>query len=372
MHTPHIIIAGGGIAGLASALALGGHDALILEQAEAFSAIGAGLQLGPNAVRALQKLGAWDAVEPITSSPPEIHLRDGLTGKLLKRLPLGAIFENRYGAPYRVAHRADLHAALLSVVKSKPNITMRLKEKISSVDVHLDGLTIQSNAKPMSCQALIVTDGVKSTIRENLFPNTAAIASGHQFHRALISAPHIAGVAMDCVNVWMYPSGHVVHYTVGKTQHLNIVAITPNDATPKQHFSNATPRLSSLLYLAEPDFTSWPGLVAPKLGAWTRGNVLLLGDAAHGTLPYLAQGAAMALEDAEYLQAVLPTTHSLRHAFAETAQGRMARTERLSQETRSAGKIYHFSGPIRLARNVTLKAIPPIAITRGLDWLYNG
>ena len=150
MHTPHIIIAGGGIAGLASALALGRHDALILEQAEAFSSIGAGLQLGPNAVRALQKLGAWDAVEPITSSPPEIHMRDGVSGKLLKRLQLGKNFESRYGAPYRVAHRADLHAALLSVVKSRPNITMRLNEKISSVDVHLDGLTLKSNAKPMT------------------------------------------------------------------------------------------------------------------------------------------------------------------------------------------------------------------------------
>lgn len=372
MHAPHIIIAGGGIAGLASALALGRHDALILEQAAAFSAIGAGLQLGPNAVRALQKLGAWDAVEPITSSPPEIHMRDGVTGKLLKRLPLGADFQNRYGAPYRVAHRADLHAALLGVVKSRPNITMRLNEKITSVDVHLDGLILQSSAKPMACQTLIVTDGVNSEIRQNLFADSAAIASGHQFHRALISVPDNFDVAMDCVNLWMYPYGHVVHYVIGNKQHLNIVAITPDDATPTSHFSNAAPALRTLLNTAEPDFSSWPGLVAPKLGAWTRGNVLLLGDAAHGTLPYLAQGAAMALEDAAYLQAILPTTQSLRHAFAETSQGRMIRTERLSHETRKAGKIYHLSGPMNLARNLALKATPAIAITRRLDWLYRG
>ncbi len=372
MHTPHIIIAGGGIAGLASALALGSHDAVILEQAEAFSTIGAGLQLGPNAVRALQKLGAWDAVEPVTSSPTEIHMRDGLTGKLLKRLPLGTAFEQRYGAPYRVTHRADLHAALLNVVETKPNITMRLNQKITAVDVHLDGSSLQSNTRPLSCQALIVTDGVNSNIRQSLFPNTPAIASGHQFHRALIPVPEVAGIAMDGVNVWMYPNGHVVHYLVGKNQHLNIVAITPERAMPTTHFSNATPALRTLLNIAESDFTSWPGLVAPTLRTWTKGSALLLGDAAHGTLPYLAQGAAMALEDAAYLQAVLPTTQSLRHAFAETAQGRMARTQRLSRETRKAGKIYHLSGPMRLARNLTLKATPSIAISRRLDWLYKG
>jgi salicylate hydroxylase len=372
MHTPPIIIAGGGIAGLASALAVGGHDALILEQSQTFSEIGAGLQLGPNAVRALQKLGAWDAVQPITSSPPEIHMWDGVSGKRFKRLPLGADFENRFGAPYRAAHRADLHAALLSVVKTKPNIRIRLNEKISNVETHLADVSLKANDKPLTCQALIATDGVRSNIRQSMFANTIAIEAGAEHHRALLMLPEISGVAMDCVNLWMYPQGHVVHYPVGKQQRINLVAVTPKNIHPSQHFDKATPSLKNILELAKALFTPWPALYAPQLSSWTKGSLLLLGDAAHGTLPYLAQGAAMALEDAACLAAVLPTTQNFRHAFAETAQRRMARTQQLHRETLQAGRLYHLSRTLAHARNTAFTITPPELIARRLDWLYRG
>jgi salicylate hydroxylase len=372
MKSPLIVVAGAGIAGLAAALALGKREVVIAEQAASLSDIGAGLQLGPNAVRALEKLGVWDAVEPITSSPPEIHLRDGITGNLLRRLPLGTEFMQRYGTSYRAAHRADLHAALSQCVKVKSNIHLHLGEKITRVDLGMDDVLVQCTGTQFSCPSLIVADGVKSTIRQTLFPGTQAVDSGVTHHRALIDIPSIADVEMDCVNLWMYPGGHVVHYPVGRQPKLNIVALAPHGLKPLGHFKNAATSLNTILSITAPHFTPWPGLSAPPMSSWCKGNVMLIGDAAHGTLPYLAQGAAMALEDAACLATVMMNTRSLRHAFAETAQLRMARTTRLHIETLRAGRIYHMSKLTRQARNITLAIAPRTSIARKLDWLYKG
>lgn len=372
MNNSSTIIVGGGIAGLATALALGQREVMILEQAKPFSNIGAGLQLGPNAVRALQKLGAWDAVEPITSSPPEIHLRDGVTGKLLKRLALGKAFECRYGTPYRVAHRADLHQALLSVVKSKANIEIKLGETVSGVENYLSGVHIESKNKSIISPAAIITDGVNSQIRQALFPASAAIDSGSVFHRALFQAPNLASIDFNCVTVWLYPQGHVVHYQVGASESLNLIAITPKSFATAEHFFKAASPLQSLLECAKPHFSAWPGLYIHPLPNWCKGNILILGDAAHATLPYLAQGAAMALEDAAALADVLLTTHSIKHAFNETAQHRMERTKRLHNASLSAGKTYHMDGVQRLARDAILRVLPNAFFQRRLDWIYNG
>lgn len=372
MDNHPIIIAGAGIAGLASALALGKRDVLMLEQASSLSELGAGLQLGPNAVRALQKLGAWDAVEPITSSPPEIHMRDGSSGKLLRRLPLGADFKQRYGTSYRTAHRADLHAALLQIAQAKANIQIRLNAKVSDVTINSNVVTLNAAGGPLSCHALIAADGVNSNIRQSLFLDTIARDSHVTHHRALILPPATASVDLHCVNVWMYQLGHVVHYPVGRQQRLNIVALTPRGTKPLVHFARAATPLQDLLQAADPHFTPWQGLYAPPLSTWTKNGAMLIGDAAHGTLPYLAQGAAMALEDAACLAEVIPTAQNLHHAFAETEKQRMPRTQRLHDETLKAGRIYHHTGFMRLARNATLVVAPRSSIARRLDWLYRG
>jgi salicylate hydroxylase len=366
--SPTLII-GGGIAGLATALALGDRDSLILEQAAAFSPIGAGLQLGPNAVRALQKLGAWDAVEIITSSPAEIHFRDGVSGKILHRLPLGKIFEKRFGAPYRVAHRADLHKALLSVVKATGRTVIQLGETVTAIDNHLSGVAVECNGKSISSTSVIGTDGVNSNIRQQLFQGSAAKESGSIFHRAMLPVPTVGSIDFNCVNVWLYPSGHVVHYRVGKAQHLNLVAITPKDILPSRHFTAACADLRTLL---QTEFTQWPGLYVQPLSSWSKGNIMLMGDAAHATLPYLAQGAAMALEDAACLTRVLPTTQSLKHAFAETAAHRRSRTKRLHDASLAAGRIYHLNGMLRMARNLTLQSMPASMIQSRMSWIYKG
>jgi salicylate hydroxylase len=369
MSNSPIAIVGGGIAGLASAIALGDRDCMILEQAEAFSNLGAGLQLGPNAVRALQKLGAWDAVEPMTSSPPEIHMRDGVTGKILHRLKLEETFETRFGTPYRVALRADLHRALLEVVNPKTNITIKTGESVSIVETHPNGVRILSNGNSVAATSAIITDGVKSTLRQKLFEGSGAVDSGSIFHRTAFPTPNISEIDFDCVNVWFYPLGHVVHYRVGRAQHINLVAITPKSVSPQQHFAKADPALQTLL---QQSYTIWPGLYVEPLRQWAHENTLLLGDAAHATLPYLAQGAAMSLEDAACLKEVLYNTENMKQVFAETAQRRITRTRKLHFATLSAGKTYHLSGAMRSARNVVLQATPSTLIQTKMNWIYKG
>lgn len=372
MNTPPLAIAGGGIAGLAAALALGSHDVAIYERSPAFAEVGAGLQLGPNAVRALQKLGAWDAVESITSSPLAIQMRDGTTGKILKQLPLGQSFTSKYGSPYRVAHRADLHAALLEVVQSRSNIAINSNSPVADVEPTLNGVAFSIAGKRQHAPALIAADGVHSPTRQKLFPETQPIDSGSVFQRALFAAPTIANIDLNCVTLWMHTQCHVVHYPVGKQKKLNLVAVVPKHQTVAQAFKSAAPALQEILHCAEAHMSPWPGFCVKPLQSWVKGSCLLLGDAAHATLPYLAQGAAMALEDASCLAQVLPTTQSLRHAFTETARRRIVRTTRLQNELLAAGHTYHLQGLMRHARNAALQTMPTRFVTARLNWLYNG
>jgi salicylate hydroxylase len=357
MTKPDITIAGAGIAGLSAALALGQRDVLVLEKATTFSPIGAGIQLGPNAARALRALNIWDAVSPITFSPEEIHIRDGVAGKLLKRLKLGNTFEQRFGAPYRVAHRADLHQALLNVVEHQKQTRITLSQ--DSIDINL-----QANA-------IIAADGVHSSIRQKLFPNSAPIDTGEIYHRALVQLNDVKGIDITCVNLWMYPHAHVVHYPVGSPQRLNIIAITPKNRTPIEYFVSAASPLQELLHHAHQHFTPWPSCYAPLLETWRHQNILLLGDAAHAAVPYLAQGAAMALEDAACLKAVIGQPGETAEKFRIVEQMRKPRTEKLQRASLNAGKIYHATGLFRHARNATLMATPAQALLARLAWIYN-
>lgn len=349
-ETFHII--GGGIAGLASAIAVAnaGHQAIVLEKAVKFEAIGAGLQLGPNAVRALQQLGAWDAVSPITSSPSEIHIRNGVNGKTLKRIPLGTSFEQRFGMPYRVAHRADLVQALLDVAKSKPQIAIKTNAEI------LDHTVFEN---------VIAADGVWSKTRESLFPGSAAVVTPEIFYRALLPNPNT-----NCVTLWLYPGGHVVHYPIGNPLQLNLVAITQGQA-PLKHFANACDELKNILTQVS-EFTTWPTAYVRPLKKWNHGNVMLIGDAAHGTLPYLAQGAAMALEDAAALSPILSNKgeNSVSETFETLEKHRMKRTNLLHRSTVAVGNIYHLKGFPAAIRNAVFKIAPSSLFLNQQSWLY--
>jgi 2-polyprenyl-6-methoxyphenol hydroxylase-like FAD-dependent oxidoreductase len=350
MKSDHISIIGGGIAGLSAAVAAArsGRTATIYEKATSFDPIGAGLQLGPNAVRALRTIGAWDAVEPITSSPPAIHMRDGASGKLIKSITLGKAFEQRFGQPYRVAHRADLHAALLKVVSS-----------LSEINIEMG----QAEMAFTSNNQTLAADGLWSKTRINLFQKKVAIKIQDEAYRSLFSPPKIHGVEIDCVNLWLHPGGHVVHYPVGQNQHLNLVAVTDGKAS-MQHFANVCPQLLSVLK-ASPSWSVWPMAYVPKLPNWTKNNITLIGDAAHGTLPYLAQGAAMALEDA----ACLAQTDFDPNRFFNA---RAARCQKLHNSSLRAGKIYHASPGLAKIRNLALALAPERSFLSSLVWLYAG
>lgn len=354
----NIKIIGGGIAGLASALAVAnaGGKATIFEKSASFEPVGAGLQLGPNAARALQSLGAWDAVKPYTYAPPELHIRDGRNGKIIKRLALGKPFEVRYAMPYRTAHRSDLHHALLEVASSKSNIEIQ-------TNVEVDDLLIST------FDGIIAADGVWSKSRQNMFPDTAAIITKDTYYRNLISLPLSFGnVELGCVNLWLYSGGHVVHYPVGVPAKLNLVAIT-NGQDPRVFFKDAHADLQSLLALGK-TYTKWPSAYVPFLQHWQKGNITLIGDAAHGTLPYLAQGAAMALEDAANLQSEIGKSGNFAQATRSFEQNRIARTTRLHIETQRARKAYHLGKIFSLGRNLFMRISNDNGIYTRLDWIY--
>ncbi len=372
MDDSPFLIAGGGIAGLATSLGLAriGQPSLVLEKAPAFEALGAGLQLGPNAVQALRWLGAWETVAPQCVSPAEIHVRDGLSGKLLQRVALGAEFEKRFGAPYRVAHRADLHNALLQCAGQNPAITLQGNTEIASVSTAETSLTLASS-KTLRGKAIIAADGVHSLIR-NSFNPAQREPIGNTLYRGLMPTSTVpADINTDVVTLWLFPGGHVVHYAVSNGKQFNIVASVENSAAGFEHsFRRACKPLAGLLQRQQ-NWSIWNALDIKPDNNWCRNKTLLVGDAAHAALPYLAQGAAMALEDACVLANTLQKMTDIPSAFGEFIRQRFARTTDIQIRSRKAGSIYHAAGPHRLARNAALKLMPQRHFLRRLAWIYD-
>ncbi len=363
MSNAEFLIAGGGIAGLAAALAISPRSTLLLEQATEWSEVGAGLQLGPNAVRALQKLGVWDAVAPYASSPPEIHVHDGMSGMRIARWQIGPKFEQRFGAPYRVAHRADLHKALLECTAALPHLEIRMAHPITAMGQSAENVWLSSQSTKISAKSLIAADGIKSSIRSQLLPGSIPVNTGYIYHRALLDyLPQVSGIAIDCVNLWLCPEAHVVHYPVGKRARLNLVAVTREDKTPQSAFERASGTLKDIL--AQPkQWLPWPSIHVPVLKSSAHGNTLLIGDAAHGTVPYLAQGAAMALEDAAALK-------DNPHNFCAVSRIRASRVLRLHKASIQQGQIYHASGLKRWAALQAIARTPEHLVWSRLSWLY--
>jgi 2-polyprenyl-6-methoxyphenol hydroxylase-like FAD-dependent oxidoreductase len=367
-----LLIVGGGIAGLAAGLGLAriGKSSRILEKSPTFDAIGAGLQLGPNAVHALQWLGAWDAVAPHCVSPSEIHVRDGISGQVLQRIPLGANFENRFGAPYRVAHRADLQNGLLESVRSKPNIKLQNNAEVTNVSIAETAVALKSG-KNLSGQAIIAADGVHSAIRNLLIGQPGKNAVGHMLHRGFTPIALIPTSAnIDVVTLWLFPGGHVVHYAVSNWRHFNIVAaVEDSEISLWTAFQGACQPLADILDL-KTKWTKWPAVDINPVQNWNRNRTVLVGDAAHASLPYLAQGAAMALEDACVLSNAIQNANDLESAFQKFSKLRFKRTAAIQRRSRQLGKIYHARGALRLARNLVLKATPPRSFTGQFTWIY--
>jgi salicylate hydroxylase len=381
-----VVIAGGGIGGLTLGLALAknGLASTILERDEAFSEAGAGIQLGPNAVRILQGLGVGAPLTSLVTCPQAITVLDGPSGRPLARLPLGKWIARRHGAPYWVARRADLQAALLAAVKASPLIEVATAFEVARFEESGDEICVLSQDGRMARGALLVgADGHWSTVRHQLWPSNGLTFAGKTAARALLpmeTLPRPYSEPVTCV--WLAPQCHVVHYPVRGGAELAVVVIaneqwmgrgwsaTADRETVLDKLAPFAPGLRKVLASAR-DWRKWALYDHSPLQRWSRGRTTLLGDAAHPILPFLAQGGAMAIEDAATLAAVL-AAHQLDVAGAllQYERTRRPRVSRVQTASRQSGRIYHLAGPLAAARNLVLRNVPGGRIMSRYDWLY--
>ena len=394
-HEPSqpILIAGGGIGGLTTAIALAQHGIAthILERHNEFSEAGAGIQLGPNGTRLLQKLDIADRLEPFAGVPDGINVFNGTNGKCLTKLPLGDWIAKRHGSPYWVLHRRDLQAALLDVALASDKIEITTGFTVAKVTQNDNGVDVYSGeGAAHRGRALIGADGIWSQIRRKVFHAPPLRPSGNIAARAVVSATNFAKpFAGNMTGLWLSKDSHVVHYPVHGSRDIAVILIlaTQVDALqsgrfnsqwntasePAALFAKLGPTAPKLLdFLQDIDqWRSWTLYDPPPLPQWSKGVVTLLGDAAHPVLPFLAQGAVMALEDAYVLASmVAQNSDDLGAAFSCYSALRQPRTTRVQERSRRNGRIYHMDHPIRWARDATLRHADARRLMRHYDWLY--
>jgi 2-polyprenyl-6-methoxyphenol hydroxylase-like FAD-dependent oxidoreductase len=380
-----VLIAGGGIGGLTAAIALGrrGQHVTVLERYEYGEVTGAGIQLGPNATSVLRALGVLSSIEAVSFKPRAIWLFDGLSGKRLASVPLGIYAESRYRAPYLTTHRADLHVALLLACKALRTVELKPDFEISSVRQNGDHVAATAiNGAEIDGSCLIGADGLWSTVRRVIASDAELSFTGATASRALLSRLELASPFDEpVVGLWLGPRAHLVHYPVCNGKELNLVAVTESGteqqgwdqstdpAALRSEFAGWCGEARALLEHVS-SWRSWSLYSLPPLPRLSEGRVALLGDAAHPVLPYLAQGAALAIEDAAALAAAYDTHHDNPQAafsfYAASRHRRAARVQRLSYRF---GRLYHLSGLLRLVRNLILEQSKEKGLER-LDWLY--
>ncbi|MFM1817597.1 MAG: 3-hydroxybenzoate 6-hydroxylase 1 [Pseudomonadota bacterium] len=391
MDKAELVIAGAGIGGLAAAFALArqGQPVTLLERADAFAEVGAGVQMGPNVTRILQAWGLNDALQAVAAFPQRLQARDARTGRLVGELPLGQRTQAVYGAPYATLHRADLHA-LLAQVALKAGAQVQLGRTLERVrdegpQLRLEGHDNKTGPWCSQVQALVGADGIWGRTRQCIGLDDAPLFSGQLAYRALVPQADLpTHLRTDQVTVWMGPKLHVVHYPVQACAGQNIVAIVhgakpqdPQDwdqAAVQQTLwaglGDVCPALRERLQ-AVPSWRLWAlHDRVPLSGAWqmTKGRIALLGDAAHPMRPYLAQGAGMAIEDAHALAQCWARPGTVEQRWALYAQQRWARNARVQARSIRNGEIFHAQGAIALGRNLSLQLLG--ARLMDLPWLY--
>jgi salicylate hydroxylase len=379
-----ILVAGGGIGGLAAALALTrrGYAVKILEQSAEIGEIGAGIQLGPNAFSAFDALGIGDRAREKAVYTERLVMMDALDEAEIVSVPVGAEFRARFGNPYAVCHRADVHQALLEGVQQSGDIELatstrveRLEQDEHEVRVHDARGNVHRGA------ALIACDGVKSAIRQQLV-NDPVRVSGHVVYRAVADAREFPGnLKMNAPCLWAGPNCHLVHYPLRGGEQYNVVVTFHSrnaetwgvtDGSREEvlsYFGGIADRPRQLLALPK-SWRRWATADREPIGRWTFGRVTLLGDAAHPMLQYLAQGACMALEDAVTLGEALAAEGDLARALDRYQRSRITRAARVVLMTREMGRIYHAHGVERLVRNDLWRGRTPERHNDGLEWLY--
>ena len=392
-----ILVAGGGIGGLAAAVALArrGHSIEVLEQAEAFAEVGAGIQLGPNVTRRLKALNLLEAASRVAARPQAIAVRDAQDGSLLARLPLAESIERKYGTPYLCMHRADLHGVLLAAARElAPRIDLDTGARITQVAARGDTVCLgSSKLQAWEGDGLIGADGLWSLVRARVVEDSPPPrATGHTAWRALAQSEILpARLRSNEVQVWLGERLHAVAYPVRGGDWLNLVVIAEEpaqeaggDPTDWDQQANLAALQAATgdrcagvrpLIEAMPHWRAWqlndrPPLAGPH--EMVRDRVALLGDAAHPMLPYLAQGAGMAIEDAVTLAERVGDGRAadLPGAFSRYAAVRWQRNARVQARSLRNGEVFHASGARRLARDAALRVLGSHLLDA--PWLYEG
>jgi salicylate hydroxylase len=391
-HPGKIAIAGAGIAGLTAALAFAsrGFAVEIFERSEKLEEAGAGIQLSPNATRILDDLGVLQFLLPKAVQPEAVILRDAKTLRELARVPLGAMAQKRWGAPYVVAHRADLQGALLEAISRQPAIQLVKGATVRSVTVGDGGASVSvdqsGKSEPADARLVVGADGVWSALRGEA--NAKSRFTGELAWRTMIDSQSPQGRAFaeigstDSVMAFLHSGFHLIAYPVRSGAAFNLVAFTPGKGIAegwsgkadisilKQAMRNTAPALAQLAENAGP-WTAWPIHTVDPNAPWIAPGLALIGDAAHAMTPFAAQGAAMAIEDAETLAAsVAAAPDDLPAALAVWEASRRPRIEKVARRGAFNHFAWHARGPVALARNLVLKTRPPEKLAADMDWLY--
>ena len=380
-----VLVAGGGIGGLAAALALArqGLPVTVFEQASELGEIGAGVQLGPNAFAAFDALGIGEYTRTRAVYTERMVMMDAVDGSTVAEIPVGEAFRRRFGNPYAVIHRADMHGALLEAVRASEKITVHTSTRIERFEQGPHGITAHDAAGAAhEGIALIGCDGVKSAVRGQLVGDPVRV-SGHVVYRAVVDkAEFPRDLQWNAAAVWAGPNCHLVHYPLRQGEQYNVV-VTFHSRRPEEwsvtegskaevesYFTGICDRARQLIHLPR-SWKRWATADREPIAAWSEGRATLLGDAAHPLLQYLAQGACMALEDAVTLgAAVAAMPDDIPAALRRYQRSRVARTARVVLMTREMGRLYHAQGVERLVRNDLWKGRTPERFYDALEWLY--
>ncbi|MFJ6291722.1 3-hydroxybenzoate 6-monooxygenase [Streptomyces griseoviridis] len=382
-----VLIAGGGIGGLAAALSTArhGHRTVVLERNTSFSELGAGIQLAPNAFHALDLLGAGAAARRRAVHIDELRFMDGTTGQQVASMPLTGRYRTRFGAPYAVVHRGDLHQTLLDACHAEPAITLAANCHVTSYEQSADHVTaITDTGRPITGGVLIGADGIRSAVRAQLVGDGPPRVSGHTIYRSVIpmdQVPH--DLRWNTVTLWAGPRWHFVHYPIADGRFLNLAATRDDGARDAAaghpahpaHVHSQFPDLSDtarrLLELGD-NWKRWVLCDRDPVDEWTDGRVTLLGDAAHPMLQYAAQGACTALEDAVLLGQLLAGADTdIPQRLHKYNTERRERTAAVQRTARLMGEqLYHPAADAAIARNAMLSSLSTDDLYDRVAWLH--
>ncbi|SLN11748.1 3-hydroxybenzoate 6-hydroxylase 1 [Falsiruegeria litorea R37] len=388
MSQDRILIAGGGIGGLAVALGLAqrGRRVLVLEKAARFGEIGAGIQLGPNAFHAFDYLGVGDAARAMAVYIDNLRLMDALSGEEITRIPLGDEFRAHMGNPYAVVHRGEMHGVFLSACEANPLIELRTEAAVQSYEQE-DGSVhaVLGDGTRVDGAVLIGADGLWSKVRKQMLDDGPPRVSGHTTYRSVIPVEQMPeALRWNAATLWAGPKCHVVHYPLSGGQNFNLVVTYHNHAPEpvagkpvpveevRRGFEHVHPLAQQVIEQGQ-DWKLWVLCDRDPVMNWVEGRVALLGDAAHPMLQYFAQGACMAMEDAVCLSDMVASHDDLEQALCAYQQKRRLRTARVQLQSREIGEhIYHPAGAHAELRNAIMRAKTPQDWYAEIEWLYGG